>query len=289
MFSKFIKFSILTTALAASSHAIAASGGDRQSNTSKKPQHELPADIKDGEEFLEMQLFRDIECKVHAVPKPAQPVDGKEFLPVALLIDVGLAIVGDLLEKQKDGLMATYAENKTEYIPTGLKCIKIERKKKNDRGKDKSLMRAKIAVEAVNVNSKASRFVLKELLVGEPAPSRSKVKEKTKLNFAFTIGVITVDGTGKERAFSRNLPLIQNVPLSGSLSGLTLPDVEVSSNDRDRIIASSAFADLPIDMTATITVSVTETDSRFSKAEKLSDFFESNMSIIDTALGEVFD
>jgi len=260
---------------------------NRQAPASNIENYPIPKPLEVGKTFLDISLYDDLACGGD------QELKGG-FVPLA--IDIGLALIGSLLEGRQNGLMATYSGsksaviNKAENPDKSLQCIKVERKEKAEKGsKDKVLSTLELLVEDLEDFKEASRLVVKKLDILEPGPSKSKRRAKTRLNYAVTVGFVMVDKSGKERTFSRNLPLIENVPLTGNFEKEKTKVVEINPEDKDKVIASSVFPKLPNSMVTTITVSITETDSKFSKAEKISDFFENNMSIIDTALGEVFD
>jgi len=219
------------------------------------------------------------------------------FLGAGAIIDVAIGLVGSLLENQKDGLQASYSGGLSNTFTAPIKCIKVERKKVQGMNGSEvqydqtPLMSLELLVDDKGVSGSASRLALKDLKVIEPAPSRSKKKYDTRLNYAVSVAFITVDSAGKERAFSRNLSLIPNVPLIGEFNkGKQVRDTIIYSPKEGERFESPIFADLPTTpYTATITVSITETDKKYKKAEKLSDFFDDNSSIIDSVLGDVFD
>lgn len=257
-----------------------ATGDSNSGSTNNTKHHVIPAQMEEGDNYVTVSLFSNENC----LKDDGEPKGGA----AGLIIDIGLALVGALLENQKDNLRATYAGSTTSVI-NSLKCIKVERKEKVLQSNDKTLMVLELLVDKIESSNNASRLLVQKLEVRDPAPSKSKVKASTRLNYAISVGFSLVDEAGKERSFTRNLPLIEDVPLTGTFGKSEQVSTVTLASEKDRKIASSVFSNLPNAMTSTVTVSITETDSKYSKAEKVSDFFDDNKSILDTALGEIFD
>jgi len=278
---------ILTAFLLTVSLTQSAFGASNGKNISNSVEYTLPHDFKVGDIVVDLNFYSSPDCDTPQV---------KSFIGVAALLDIGLALVGRFLEDRKDGLRATYSGSKTQSFKSPIQCIKVERKKLtsvksvNPKTFDyDALMTLEMRVEDYQNSNISSQLVLQKLDINEPAPSKSKRRAKTRINYAVSVGFTTVDSTGKERAFSRNLPLVENVPLTGEFKKAEQISSVKFPNDNDKRFASTIFAKLPSVMDATITVSITETDAKFAKAEEISDFFDDNMSIIDTVLGDVLD
>lgn len=252
----------------------------------------FPAPPSKGDIHVTVEAFETNTCQKTATNKSF-------FLGTGVIIDIAIGIVGNLLEAQKDGLQASYSGGLTKKFVQPIKCIKVERKKVISLGTDNSpnydsmpLMSLELLIDDADLHGSANRLALKNLIVREPAPSKSKVKYDTRLNYAITVGFTIVDDDGKERAFSRNLSLIPSVPLIGEFKkGKLIRDKVTYSKKSGERFESPIFAKLPDTnpYTATIAVSITETDARYDDAESISDFFSENSSIVDGILGDIFD
>ena len=120
---------------------LAFAAGDTNSGiTNNLKHHVIPAQMEEGDKYVTVSLFSNENCSRDSNLKGGA---------VGLIIDIGIALVGGLLENQKDKLRATYAGSTTSVIKNSLKCIKVERKEKDSSsdGGEKTLMKLELLVD----------------------------------------------------------------------------------------------------------------------------------------------
>ena len=274
-----------------------------------QPKINIERDLHDS--IVKIKLFPLYNC---TNPEPQTPLRDDEIKPfvtgavAGLIIDAGIELVSSYLSNQQKKLQATYSGIHTTTGNSTIKCIEILRQEVTEIDEAGSpiiedAMKMKILVKPLKVDNKviANRFSLTSIANVDAATKKSKKKDKSeKFNFAISIGMVYVDQNGKQTNLSRNLALVENVPLVSNLDKpVIVPNSTISDYDflpekanvpvLQEQYESSVFSPLPDIFATTITVSITETDTRHKKASDVAELFENNKDSLESLLDGLVD
>ena len=219
------------------------SGSSTQADFStEKSKIKIERDLHDS--IVKIKLFPRYDCtnlEPQAAPSSGQSNAFSDAL-AGLIIDAGIELVSSYLSNQQKKLQATYSGIHTTTGNSPIKCIEILRKEVteiDDAGNPiiEDAMKMKILVKPLKVDNNviANRFSLNSIANVDAATKKSKKKDKSeKFNFAISIGMIYVDQNGKQTNLSRNLTLVENVPLVSNLDKPIICLLYTSPSPRDQ-------------------------------------------------------
>jgi len=282
--------------------------GPQESASTEQSKARIERDLHDS--VVDIKLFPRYDC---TNPEPQTRPGNVPLSPLTgavagFVIDAGIELVSSLLSKRQGKLQATYSGIHTTTGNASVKCIEILRKEVIEIKEDgnpifKDAMKMKVLVKPLGVGDKviANRFSLNSIANVDAATKKSKKKDGSeKFNFAISIGMIYVDEEGNQTNLSRNLPLVENIELvpnldapfvvpNSSISDFAFPTGETNVPVLEEQYESSVFKPLPDVFAATVTVSITETDTRHSKATDIAELFENNKDSLDSLFDNLID